>query len=293
MDNTYLSTREVADLLSVTDTTIKRWTNSGTLKCVKTLGGHRKYLLGEVETFAKENNIPITGVTTNLNREEMEKLGFALYSGNMKLAVNTILKGALDGDREGVFELLMYLVKNRVKLDDIIDNIIKPAMEEVGDLWETGKLQIDQEHIASDTIKTTLSRLVVYLPRQRQKNIKVLLACSEGETHDIGLQGLAYELELDGYQIHYLGADIPFNSLVNAVKKGKPDYIFISATAPSITEEDFISGFNNLSKAAKRIKAKLTAGGGYFWKIDKNVIKCDFIADSIKESISFIKKSTK
>ena len=128
MENTYITTREVADLLSVTDTTIKRWTNSGKLKCVKTLGGHRKYLLSEVESFARKNNIAVTGTTTPLRKDGKEKLGFAVYSKNPDLAANIIMEEALHGDREGIFQSLMYLVKYRLKLADIIDNVIRPAM---------------------------------------------------------------------------------------------------------------------------------------------------------------------
>ena len=293
MENTYISTREVADLLTVTDTTIKRWTNSGRLKCVKTLGGHRKYLLNEVENFAKENNISITGVTTPLRKDQLEQLGFALYTKNMDKAADIIMEEALQGDREGAFEALMYLVKNRMKLADIVDDIIRPAMERIGYLWETQKLGIEQEHLATDTIKTALSRLVLYLPHQREKSVKVLLVCSEGETHDLGLQALASELELSGYEIHYLGANTPFLSVVEATKTEKPDYIFISVSAPSISNEVFIRGFKTLTKASKAINAKLVAGGKYFNRLDKNAIKCDMIANSIKESISFMKKSSK
>lgn len=291
MESMYISTREVANLLSVTETTIKRWTNSGQLKCVKTLGGHRKYMLTEVENFAKENNIPISGVTTPLRKGELEKLSFAIFSKNMRKTVEVILEEILQGDREGTFQSLMYLVKNRMKLVDIIDDIIKPAMEEVGYLWETKKLEVEQEHLASDTIKTALSRLFIYLPRQSANNIKVLLACSEGETHDIGLQALAYELELKGYGIHYLGANTPFRSLIKAIKAEKPDYIFLSASAPSIPKKDFIKGFKSLTKAAKEINGKLVVGGGYFLSLDKNEINYDFIANTLKETISFIKKS--
>jgi excisionase family DNA binding protein len=293
MDNTYISTREVADLLAVTDTTVKRWTNSGRLKCAKTLGGHRKYILSDIEKFAEENNISITGVTTPLRKDQREKLGFAMYSKNMDMAVEIIMEESLQGDREGMFESLMYLVKNRMKFADIIDNIIKPAMEKVGYLWETKKLGVEQEHLASDTIKTALSRLVVYFPHQKEKNIKVLLACSEEETHDLGLQSLAYELERGGYRIHYLGANTPFKSLIKAAKTEKPDYIMLSASAPSISETDFIKGFKNIAKTAKGINAKLVAGGWYFKKSDKNTVNCDLVADSIKEGISFIKKNNK
>jgi len=97
MKNTYISTREVSDLINVTETTIKRWTDSSRLKCVKTLGGHRKYLLNDIENFAQENNIPITGVTTPLRKDQVEHLGFAVYSKNMSMVVDIILEEALQG----------------------------------------------------------------------------------------------------------------------------------------------------------------------------------------------------
>jgi len=185
----------------------------------------------------------------------------------------------------------MYLSKNRIKFVDIVDNVIRPAMEKVGYLWECKKLEIEQEHIASDTIKTALSRLVVYLPRQREKNIKVLLACSEGETHDIGLQALAYELELRGYSLYYLGANTPFKSLTKVINKEKPDYVFLSASSPSITKEDFKYGLKNLAKAANAINSKLVCGGRYFQSFGNDTLGCNIIVNSIKESISLIRKS--
>lgn len=292
MKETYISTREVAGLLDVTETTVKRWTDSNRIKCVKTLGGHRKYLLNDIEEFAKENNIPITGITPPLSNEQMEKFGYAIFSKNMNKVMEVILEEALQGDREGMFELLIYLTKNRIKFVNLVDEIVQPVLEKIGNLWENNLLEVEQEHLASDTIKTALSRLVVHLPRQKGKNIKIICACSEGEQHDIGLQALAYELELSGYSLHYLGANTPFQSLIKVIKKEKPKYVFISATSPSISEREFIEGIKKVSKTAKSNKAKFVIGGRYVQHFDKDIIGCDAIVNSVKEINSFIKNQT-
>jgi len=113
MKNLYISTREVANLLSVTETTVKRWTNSKRLKCVKTLGGHRKYLLKDIENFTKENGIPISGITAPTKKAELDKAGYALYSKNMEQVIEVVLAEAVKGNRDGLFDLFIYLTKKR------------------------------------------------------------------------------------------------------------------------------------------------------------------------------------
>jgi len=289
MKETYISTREVAELLSVTETTVKRWTDSQRLKCVKTLGGHRKYLLKDIEDFAKENNIPISGVSAPLSKAQLDKVGYALFSKNIDQIIEVVLEEALQGDRDGLFDLFIYLTKNRIRFNNLVDEIIQPSMEKVGYLWEKNQLRVEDEHLASDTIKTALSRLFVHLPRQKKKDIKVVCTCSEGEYHDIGIQSLAYELELSGYTLHYFGANTPFQSIDMTIKKEKPSYIFISATSPAISEEEFIKSIKRTGKICKDNNSKLMLGGKYLQKFDKTSLASYAIADSLKKAKSFIK----
>jgi len=52
-----------------------------------------------------------------------------------------------------------------------VDEVIQPALEKIGYLWEKNQLQVEDEHLASDTIKTALSRLFVHLSTPRRKEI--------------------------------------------------------------------------------------------------------------------------
>ena len=64
MHKTVLSTVDVARLFNVTETTVKRWADEGTLKCQKTPGGHRKFPVRNVIEFAENNNFEPTGALT-------------------------------------------------------------------------------------------------------------------------------------------------------------------------------------------------------------------------------------
>lgn len=53
-DQEYILPGEVARLLLVSPKTVNRWTSEGRLRCVKTLGGHRRFLRSEVERVRRE-----------------------------------------------------------------------------------------------------------------------------------------------------------------------------------------------------------------------------------------------
>jgi excisionase family DNA binding protein len=52
MQRTILSTADVARLFNVTETTVKRWADEGVLRCQKTPGGHRRFVIKYVVEFA-------------------------------------------------------------------------------------------------------------------------------------------------------------------------------------------------------------------------------------------------
>jgi methanogenic corrinoid protein MtbC1 len=176
-----------------------------------------------------------------------------------------------------------------VRFINLVDEIIFPALQKIGLMWETKEISIEDEHLASDTIKTAMARLFVHLPLQKKKNIKIVCACTEGEYHDIGIQALAYEFELSGYNLHSLGANTPFQSLQKIIKNDKPDYLFLSTTAPLISDDEMIKNLKRIIRSCKENNCKLILGGIYYKNLDKKIPDYDSLAFSLKEAKSFIK----
>ena len=50
----YILSGEVARLLLVSPKTVNRWTSEGRLRCIRTLGGHRRFLRSDVERIRRE-----------------------------------------------------------------------------------------------------------------------------------------------------------------------------------------------------------------------------------------------
>ena len=103
--------------------------------------------------------------------------------------------------------------------------VITPAMVRIGELWETKAIGVADEHLATSISQRSLIRLFEMLsaagvrPRSRER---VLLAAVEGQRHILGLRIVADVLEGSGFDVLYLGEDVPVQSLLEAVARHRP-----------------------------------------------------------------------
>jgi methanogenic corrinoid protein MtbC1 len=75
-----------------------------------------------------------------------------------------------------------------------------------------------------------MARLYPHLPRRPVNGRRVLVACVEGEQHDMGARMGADFLEMAGFDVHFLGANVPTRELVEAVARERPDLLGLSVT---------------------------------------------------------------
>jgi MerR family transcriptional regulator, light-induced transcriptional regulator len=115
----------------------------------------------------------------------------------------------------------------------ILSRIIGPAMYEVGRRWEQCDISVADEHLATAACHQLLAVVYEHLlvARARSRG-RVLLACVEGEHHSLGLRMAADVLEGAGYDVTYLGADVPSEALLDSVARLQPDLVGLSATTP-------------------------------------------------------------
>jgi diguanylate cyclase (GGDEF)-like protein len=101
--------------------------------------------------------------------------------------------------------------------------VIEPAMVHIGELWSRGTLSVADEHLATTISQRVLLRLFAALdvgrPRSRER---VLLAAVEGQRHVLGLRMVADVLEGAGFDVLFLGADVPVSSLSRFVTRYEP-----------------------------------------------------------------------
>jgi diguanylate cyclase (GGDEF)-like protein len=111
--------------------------------------------------------------------------------------------------------------------------VIAPAMESIGELWACGSLTPADEHLATAITHGVLARLFPRLLRTTMRSReRVMLAAAEGEHHVLGLRIVADTLEGAGFDVLYLGADVPLEALLEACRKHRPAVLCLGATMP-------------------------------------------------------------
>jgi methanogenic corrinoid protein MtbC1 len=111
--------------------------------------------------------------------------------------------------------------------------VIAPAMREVGVLWERGVVTVAEEHLATAVSHRVLTSLYPDLLRRvRQGGDTVVVAAVHGEHHALGLRMVADVFEAYGFDVRFLGADVPESSLIAWVQEHGPAAVALGVTMP-------------------------------------------------------------
>ncbi|GEM_PF-641585 len=289
MASAILSTQEVASMINVTETTVKRWADEGKLVCAKTMGGHRKFMMKDIVAFAELNGYPLSGITPPpMTREQQEQLQFGVVTRNYKKVADVFLEEALQGDANGLQQLLQYLYKNHISMGSIADEIIRPALVHIGEMWYTGKIGIEQEHIASNAITEALIRFAPEVHHKSKNGLTALCACPEGEYHEIGLRSFSYVLESEGWGVYYVGANTPFDTIQSFMKAMQPNVVCLSFTVAN-KQENFFHRMKSLGAYAHSYHAQFIVGGFYSANYTESDFECNRIIASSSDAVAYLK----
>ncbi len=136
-----------------------------------------------------------------------------------------------------ILDNTLQLAFSSLNPHDVIKKIMMPALAELGDGWSQGEVCIAAEHLASNTFSHKIKNLIETCQassRQQPAPPKALCACLPGEEHSLGLLNVAYTLASQGYQIVFLGNNMPLADLDLAINQSKPSSVWLSVTAPAL-----------------------------------------------------------
>jgi methanogenic corrinoid protein MtbC1 len=131
---------------------------------------------------------------------------------------------------------LMHAISSSFDVQTICTKILVPVLVNIGDAWYNGKIRIATEHFASNFITGKLMSMLQTFPIRRNAP-RILLACGPAEQHEIGGLMLAAILRGAGYQVEFLGADLPVEDLAEYADFDHPNMIILSATMPESAME--------------------------------------------------------
>ncbi len=101
--------------------------------------------------------------------------------------------------------------------------VIEPGMIRIGEQWEADEITVADEHLATAITQAVLIKLLDRLGVARARSReRILLAAVAGQVHVIGLRMVADVLEGAGFDVLYLGADVPVEALSRFAAQHQP-----------------------------------------------------------------------
>ena len=142
------------------------------------------------------------------------------------------LEAALDRFDESAAQAALDQLFATLTLDVLLRDVLLPYLHELGERWERGDVSVAQEHFASNLVRGRLMALA--RSWDRGAGPRALIACAEGELHDLPLLSFGLVLRGHGWRISYLGADTPVPSIVDAATTLAPEAVVVSGTVTGV-----------------------------------------------------------
>ncbi len=134
----------------------------------------------------------------------------------------------LHGDVKGCLKLVDQNIKTADELRFFYLDVVWPAMCKIGQMWESNQISVAEEHLASAIVGRVMAALYPRFANFDVSKGRVLVSAGPNEFHEIGARMVADLLELDGWDVTYLGANTPTMDMVELLKKQKPFFVAIS-----------------------------------------------------------------
>lgn len=116
-----------------------------------------------------------------------------------------------------------------IPFEEAVQRILLPLQRRIGELWHEGRVSIAVEHYVTKLIQQKLFSVMNQLPAN-EYGPRILIACPEGESHEIGAQAVAYLAATRGCHVYYLGPNLPVSELQKFCERVKPDLVLLSLT---------------------------------------------------------------
>lgn len=111
----------------------------------------------------------------------------------------------------------------------LLTTVLTPLMHRLGDHWAAGEASIISGHFATVFLKQRLLSMLQAMAPMTEAPI-LLCACPAEELHELGLLIFAYMMQQEGWQVYYLGPNLPTSALLQGCQRLQPALVALSLT---------------------------------------------------------------
>jgi 5-methyltetrahydrofolate--homocysteine methyltransferase len=141
----------------------------------------------------------------------------------------------------------------------------REALEIVGKRFETGKYFLPELIMSGEMLKkiSKIAKPFIQQESSRKNPVagKVVIGSVKGDIHDIGKDMVAFMLDINGFEVHDLGVDVPAEKFVETIKAFQPEVVGMSALLTTAFES-MKRTVTAIKDAGLRDQVKIMVGGG-------------------------------
>ncbi len=199
-----------------------------------------------------------------------------------------VFQAVLKGNKEHVLDEVKKMLDDGAKPDEIINEHLIAAINEVGELFDKKKYFLPQLISSANTMKLAIEYLEPMLERSNTEAMAtIVVATVEGDIHDIGKNLVVLMLKNYGYHVIDLGKDVPADVIVDTAMKEGAKVIGLSAlmTTTMMRMKDVVE----LAKE-KGCTAKIVIGGAAITESFSDEIGADGYSKDAAECVKLVER---
>ncbi|MCK6483192.1 MAG: excisionase family DNA-binding protein [Phycisphaerae bacterium] len=251
----YLSPRQLAAALGVSESSLKRWVDKGLIQVTRTAGGHRRISRAAVYQFLRTTKTPIA------NPEFLAGVIPALTAKfEPAQSVPALVDAVCQGDRQTTAAVLSRYYLDGHTMAELFDRLIRPVMQEVGHGWQTNRIAVYQEHRATSVMLHAATELRRMVPPPAPGAPVAVGGAPPADPYLLPTMSADLVLTELGWNAVNLGALTPWNELVEASRSLGAALVWVSLTSSANLGET-LSELRQLAQHCERHRITLALGG--------------------------------
>lgn len=136
----------------------------------------------------------------------------------------------LAGDQHEAMAIVDRCLDGGSSLVDVELHVMQVALYRIGERWQANQVTVAQEHLATAIVQSVMTMALLRSGPPVSIRKRALLACVAGNNHSIGLRMVADAFQLAGWEVQYLGANVPTSALMRQIADWKPDILGLSVS---------------------------------------------------------------
>lgn len=198
-------------------------------------------------------------------------------------------ESVLKGNRAGILSQTKAAVEEGHRPSDLLNTILLPAINDVGELFDQGKYFLPQLIASAETMKLSIEYLEPFLMEQNGGHDMpvIVIATVAGDIHDIGKNLVALMLKNHGFKVIDLGKDVKKETIIQTAKEHNASIIALSALMTTTMKE-----MKHVVDYAKEnnIDSKIIIGGAVITQDYADEIGADGYSKDAADAVKLTKR---